>query len=136
MIRLPGSDPRRERDSKPVRATARACGRCGRAFRGAHCAPCERARKLEVDARGLSAAARGYASVTWRRIRAAVLQKSPVCVACEYARASHVDHVVPRRRGGTDSAENLQALCASCHARKTAREDGGFGNSRRSARES
>jgi 5-methylcytosine-specific restriction protein A len=41
--------------------------------------------------------------------------------------AQHVDHVVPREQGGSDDWANLQALCASCHSRKTALEDGGFG---------
>ena len=39
-----------------------------------------------------------------------------------------VDHIVPRAAGGTDEWSNLQSLCARCHARKTARYDGGFGN--------
>jgi len=39
-----------------------------------------------------------------------------------------VDHVRPLSDGGDHyDADNLQALCRSCHARKTCREDGGFG---------
>lgn len=42
--------------------------------------------------------------------------------------ATHVDHVVPLERGGARFDEgNLQPLCAPCHSRKTARQDGGFG---------
>lgn len=40
---------------------------------------------------------------------------------------AHVDHIVPKVDGGTDDMENLQTLCRSCHSRKTALEDGGFG---------
>jgi len=61
------------------------------------------------------------------RLRARVLHKQPFCVQCGQ-RASEVDHVIPRRAGGSDNLENLRALCRRCHASKTAREDGGFGN--------
>ena len=46
--------------------------------------------------------------------------------------AIHVDHIVPRVEGGTDTPGNLQALCHSCNlvkgrklAKDTAREDDG-----------
>lgn len=35
----------------------------------------------------------------------------------------HVDHIVPRCEGGTNNAENLQALCISCHMKKTKYEN-------------
>jgi 5-methylcytosine-specific restriction protein A len=46
------------------------------------------------------------------------------------AMADTVDHVIPHRgdRGRFFDAGNLQSLCKQCHDRKTAREDGGFGN--------
>ena len=37
-------------------------------------------------------------------------------------RATEVDHVIPRSRGGSDQLENLQAACSRCHASKTGRE--------------
>ncbi|PAU94052.1 HNH endonuclease, partial [Paracoccus salipaludis] len=43
-----------------------------------------------------------------------------------------VDHVVPHR-GDPErfwDQDGWQPLCASCHSRKTAAEDGGFGNRR------
>ena len=36
--------------------------------------------------------------------------------------ATEVDHIVPKSAGGTDAMDNLQALCKSCHSRKTAKE--------------
>lgn len=46
--------------------------------------------------------------------------------------ATEVDHIVPHR--GDErlfrDEKNLQSLCRPCHSRKTAVEDGGFGNYR------
>lgn len=73
---------------------------------------------------------RGY-DAKWRRIRAAFLKAHPNCDACG-APASHVDHRTPLRDGGSNKWDNLQPLCASCHSRKTAAQDGGFGNPKKS----
>lgn len=74
----------------------------------------------------LSAATQGYGA-EWRRIRAAHLELEPDCVNCGRP-GSHVDHILPRRQGGSNDHANLQTLCASCHSRKTASHDGGFGH--------
>ncbi|WP_218011156.1 HNH endonuclease signature motif containing protein [Herbidospora mongoliensis] len=58
------------------------------------------------------------------RIRA----QRPVCEACEAAPSDEVDHIDGNKSNWAES--NLQALCSSCHSRKTARHDGGFGNKR------
>jgi len=44
-------------------------------------------------------------------------------------RATQVDHIRPIHGDRSRRYEilNLQSLCSSCHARKTATEDGGFG---------
>ena len=75
-----------------------------------------------------------YKSAPWLRVRAAVLARdgyrcsTPRCGN----RASHVDHIVARSKGGADLDPNgLVSLCRSCHSAKTARMDGGFGNSTR-----
>jgi 5-methylcytosine-specific restriction endonuclease McrA len=70
--------------------------------------------------------------------RAAFLRAHPLC-ECDECKAqgrvlaaSVVDHRVPHRgdmRLFWDSS-NWQALSKSCHDRKTARDDGGFGNAR------
>mgnify|MGYP003651026733 CR=1 FL=1 len=74
-----------------------------------------------------SAASRGYGS-RWRRLRRMILNRHPLCVHCDGSvAATEVDHIVPRAAGGNDAPENLQGLCKSCHSRKTATEDGGFG---------
>jgi 5-methylcytosine-specific restriction protein A len=62
-------------------------------------------------------------STRWRRFRAWFLQDHPVCATCGRV-ATEVDHIL-RRRHRPDLAlvpSNCQALCRSCHARKTAGE--------------
>ena len=68
----------------------------------------------------------------WREIRKQVLEEEPVCQTpgCT-ALSTEVDHLIPWRMGGTRARENLVARCKPCHSRKTARQDGGFGNTRR-----
>ena len=80
----------------------------------------------------LSAAKRGY-GYQWReRTRKHILVRDPICknpfnIPDHIALSTRVDHIIPKSQGGTDDEENLQGLCESCHNRKTAAEDGGFG---------
>jgi len=76
-----------------------------------------------------SAAKRGY-DRKWRAKRARFLRFHPKC-ACG-ARASEVDHIVAKRKGGGDDWSNLRAMCKPCHSRKTAAVDGSFGRKNRS----
>lgn len=71
-----------------------------------------------------------YQSARWRAVRAAFLREHPLCGACaargRVVPAVVADHVVPLKDGGARfDAVNLQALCISCHNRKTARESAG-----------
>jgi len=115
--------------SAPRHACAnRACP--NRATMHGYCAACFAKRpKVErpKDERP-SPSARGY-DEKWRRIRAQFLKAHPHCCECG-APATEADHVVPLAQGGTNKWDNLQPMCKSCHSRKTARHDGGFGNSR------
>jgi 5-methylcytosine-specific restriction enzyme A len=103
------------------------CSRCRTLVRG-KCLTCEQKRKAHVDANRLSPAARGY-DLPWIKLRSKHLKANPTCVKCGN-KGSHVDHVVAHR--GNDALRldpsNLQTLCASCHSKKTASSDGGFGN--------
>ncbi len=67
-----------------------------------------------------TAAQRGYGA-RWARLRLLVLRAQPACTVCG-APATDVDHILPKRLGGTDSLSNLQALCHACHTRKTMAE--------------
>lgn len=84
-------------------------------------------------------AARGYGS-KWQTARAAFLKKHPLCCRCaetgHVVAATVVDHIEPHRG---DKAlfwdrSNWQPLCKTCHDRKTATEDDGFGRAGRARR--
>ena len=77
---------------------------------------------------------RMYDTPRWRKLRDLVLLQEPLCRMCSamgrVTMATVVDHITPHKG---DMARfwdwnNLQSLCVACHSRKTAREDGGFGN--------
>lgn len=97
------------------------------------CPAHERVARRDLDARRGSPASRGYGAA-WRRLARALLRESPACSRCGNE-AQLVDHIVPKRDGGTDDASNLQPLCRPCHGLKTNRADGGFGNRRQARRD-
>ena len=60
-------------------------------------------------------------TTAWRKLRKRVLMRDAgACQICGLE-ATHVDHVIPRRLGGDDSMDNLQALCRSCNLSKGGR---------------
>ncbi|MBB4287503.1 HNH endonuclease [Roseospira goensis] len=67
-----------------------------------------------------SASRRGYGT-DWRRLRAELMPEGTRCRMCGKP-AAHLDHILPKSRGGTDDPSNLQPLCHKCHNRKTAAE--------------
>lgn len=104
-------------------------------FCDSHAQDAERERKRQVDQRRSNSASRGYGH-KWRMARARFLQLHPLCADCAKAgittAAQVVDHIEPHK--GDQylfwNEANWQPLCQSCHSRKTAREDGGYGNRR------
>lgn len=96
------------------------------AVQGGRCAAHQRAQARRYDDQRGTPSERGY-GYAWRQQRATFLQHYPYCMGCG-ALATDVDHIIPKARGGSDEVSNLQALCHACHARKTARHDGGWGN--------
>ena len=57
-----------------------------------------------------------YRTKEWRRLRAQVLERDPVCTTRGCREASVVaDHIVPRAKGGADALHNLRGLCIVCH---------------------
>lgn len=67
----------------------------------------------------------------WREVSKSHRLAHPLCEDCKQrgltVAAQCVDHVTAISKGGTHDQSNLRSLCASCHARKTALHDGGFG---------
>lgn len=88
------------------------------------------ARRRQV--RGTTAQ-RGYGG-RWQTLRKRFILQHPYCQEClkqgKLTEATDVDHIVPHRGCARllFDESNLQALCHECHSRKTAKEDGGFGN--------
>ena len=85
---------------------------------------CSKHMRFSSDRMRGGAEARGYDS-RWRKARAAFLQRNPLCNECmKHGRltpATVVDHVIPHRGDQKlfwDEG-NWQALCKSCHDRKT-----------------
>ena len=79
----------------------------------------------------ISACKRGYGRWWNERTRKAALSRDHfICQHCGKpnlnGKDAQVDHIVSRRNGGTNELSNLQTLCASCHSKKTYKEDGGL----------
>lgn len=59
-------------------------------------------------------------------IRRRLFDGQPLCVQCQakgrVSLATERDHIVPIFRGGLDTPDNTQALCAACHETKTRSE--------------
>ncbi len=113
------------------RAALRPCLRpgCPELVSGGYCDrhPAPSRAPLAPDTRP-SAARRGYGS-GWRALRDQMLAREPLCRACRprFVPATEVDHIVPLAEGGSNTVDNLQPLCKSCHSRKTARAARGRG---------
>lgn len=77
-----------------------------------------------------------YKSKRWIKLRELFLARNPLCKNFEDCHnfSEHVDHI-QRISGENDplfyDESNLQALCRRCHSKKTAQEDGAFGNKKK-----
>lgn len=106
-------------------AAKRICNRC-RTIVDGPCPRCTKARAKTSTKRGTTSE-RGYDSI-WRKMSERFRAEHPLCGKCAEAnivRASEcVDHVIPHE-GKPEllyNWDNLQALCWSCHSRKTRKE--------------
>lgn len=101
-----------------------------------YCEKCKQAdkkRKQDQDKKRGSSCKRGYGRV-WQRYRLRFLAEHPLCVDCEsrgrIVLATVVDHKQPHKGDMVLfwNPKNHQGMCKTCHDRKTASENGGFGN--------
>lgn len=121
------------------------CVFCGKAFekvpsqvekyQNHYCSPSCSSKAKSLQMRGLEIGeaepqeCRYYSRASWRRTRQLALERDNfACIACgmtndehlkQHFCGLHVDHIIPRRQGGTDDLSNLQTLCASHHSQKT-----------------
>lgn len=112
--------------SLPLRpCTASGCpnlsptGRCPQHSRAARPAPTANTVRRYDDRRG-SSTQRGYGS-QWQTFRRGYLARYPTCRQCGQP-ATEIDHIIPKRWGGTDDEANLQPLCKRHHNAKTQQE--------------
>ncbi|MFC7518706.1 HNH endonuclease [Herbaspirillum sp. GCM10030257] len=125
---------------------------CGKAIDAPGYCDQHRKAKQQADAKKRGTAhQRGYTSA-WTRAARFYLQAHPLCERCAKAgritAATVVDHRIPHRLKQAidsgiealidaartlfwDSKNNWCPLCKRCHDMKTARDDGGFGRSRK-----
>ena len=69
----------------------------------------------------------GYISGTLRyEILKNAKFRCELCGISADIKALEVDHIIPRKHGGSDEESNLQALCYSCNAMKRDRDDTDF----------
>ena len=63
-----------------------------------------------------------YYSTRWKKLRGWFMSNNPVCVQCTNP-AKFLDHINPISNGGDIwDIKNMQGLCVSCNARKTAQQ--------------
>ena len=77
---------------------------------------------------GVRVTAHGHPGSAWSRFARSYRQRHPLCAACErqgrVTASEQVDHQIPLSAwtGGKYDESNLQALCSTCHSRKTVHE--------------
>jgi 5-methylcytosine-specific restriction protein A len=110
------------------------------------CPSCRVGARKATDAHRGSRHARGYGSA-WDRTSARWKATHPLCgmradlrLHPEHSQCAQrglhyaggdrnplvTDHIIPREQGGTDTEDNFQTLCHTCHSIKTATENGGI----------
>lgn len=67
----------------------------------------------------------GLQDLSWNELRRAIFRRDEyTCTYCGHrgnARTLHVDHAIPRSRGGNDDPSNLTTACWQCNLQKGAK---------------
>lgn len=56
----------------------------------------------------------------WRKIRARILERDPICKICDVRPSAFCDHIVAMHDDHSEAG--LQGVCGPCHDQKSARE--------------
>jgi 5-methylcytosine-specific restriction enzyme A len=108
---------------------------CGVLTSSGRCDAHRKQAQKQADAARGSSTQRGYGA-RWQKASKAYLQAHPLCVCPEckagelrVTAATVVDHIIPHRGDMKLFWDNTnwQSMGKTCHDRKTAAEDGGFG---------
>jgi len=84
----------------------------------------KRRRDYQEDHRRRGSPSKQGYGTAHQRWRERVLRRDKVCKVCGISLATQADHRVPLAAGGAPLAsENGQGLCASCHSKKTRKEN-------------
>lgn len=107
------------------------CPRCQGVHPAGVCPQARAQAKAKAQQRSKARGPRPYNRVAWQRLRRMILARDPICRDPEGCTqpSTDVDH---RNGDATDNREdNLWGLCHAHHSKKTAREQGGYGNTQR-----
>ena len=94
----------------------------------------EKAVRQEYNTRRDPQTAKWTNSARYKRARLHFMSHNPFCKHCSTSTRPVVsiilDHIIPHKGDASLfwDVSNWQMLCKKCHDKKTAREDGGFGN--------
>jgi 5-methylcytosine-specific restriction endonuclease McrA len=58
-----------------------------------------------------------YSLIFTRQVRK-TLNEHSCCVKCGSKDKLHIDHIIPKSKGGKNSLDNVQILCQTCNLRK------------------
>ncbi len=123
----PGFGPRKGKCPKIVAYGEPCCDECRRFY---EVAKRENVKRWQISKREESHP--NYRTAKWQHVRSAYLSRKPLCERCEAmgltTPARIVDHIIPIKQGGDWFVfSNLQSLCISCHASKTADDKRRYG---------
>ncbi len=96
------------------------CIGCGDLADGTRCTVCQSERDAVIGKQRGSSTARGYTK-QWQRTASKVKRQQPYCAVCGTDQDLTVDHITPKRLGGTDARDNLVTLCRTHNSAKGGR---------------
>ena len=107
-------------------AAPRPCAKAGCIRLASKKGRCDQHQPKAWDHKGKTRHERGYGS-DWDKVRKdALIRDDYLCQVCLkkkiYTRATEVDHIKPKSKGGTNNLINLMSICNKCHKIKTQKE--------------